>query len=256
MISVLVPTLDSETTLAATLSALVPAVVEGLVREVIIIDGGSHDRTLRIAEQSGAIVVQSAPGRGRQIAAGARHARGSWLMVLHADTVLDPGWLKDAASFMEKVDTGKRPPGAAAFRFALDDDGLPPRILEWLVALRANLFKRPYGDQGLLIPKSLYDGLGGIRSIPIMEDLDFVSRLGGRRLSVLRTAAVTSASRYRANGYLRRILRNQYCLLLYVLGRPIDEIASVYSPPRRSDTATADSFIATGLPVEGEKDRG
>ena len=100
MISVVIPTLDAEAGLTATLSALVPATVQGLVREVVIADGGSEDGTSEIADIAGAEFVVSEKGRGTQLAAGADHARSDWLLFLHADTVLQSGWEREAATFM------------------------------------------------------------------------------------------------------------------------------------------------------------
>src|SRR5262245_19218454 len=119
MISVVIPTLNAEPSLAATLTSLVPGAVDGVVRQVIIVDGGSSDRTLRIAEDAGADVVRAERGRGAQLQAGAAAARFPWLLFLHADTVLDPGWEREASTFIERIDIGQRPPAAAAFRFAL-----------------------------------------------------------------------------------------------------------------------------------------
>ena len=93
MISVIIPTLNAEEHLARTLAALVPGAVEGLVREVIIADGGSRDGTRAIAEATGCEFVSGAAGRGRQLAAGARMARSGWLLFLHADTVPGEGWI-------------------------------------------------------------------------------------------------------------------------------------------------------------------
>ena len=107
MISVVIPTLNAEATLGGTLSALVPAAVDGLVREVIVVDGGSGDRTKEIVDQAGARLLVERPERGRQLAAGAARARFPWLLFLHADTVLEPGWEREAAGFMERVDTGE-----------------------------------------------------------------------------------------------------------------------------------------------------
>jgi hypothetical protein len=129
---------------------------------------------------------------------------------------------------MEAVDTGERPPAAAAFRFALDDHGLRPRLLEGLVALRCALLRLPYGDQGLLMPKSLYAEVGGYPAHPLMEDVGLVLQLGRRRIALLRTRAVTSAARYRRDGYLRRSLRNLACLALFFLRAPQSVIARVY----------------------------
>lgn len=231
MISVVIPTLDAEATLPDTLSALIPATVEGLVRQVVVVDGGSTDRTREIADAAGAEVVSAKPGRGGQLSLGAARTRHPWLLFLHADTVLDPGWEREAAHFMERVDANRIRPSAAAFRFALDDEGIAPRCLEGLVRLRC-LLGLPYGDQGLLIPRRLYDKVGGYRELPVMEDLDLVRRVGRRCLRLLRTRAVTSAQRYRRDGYLRRALRNQMCLLLYALNVPAARISQFYDGAR------------------------
>lgn len=229
MITVILPTLDAEAGLAAALTALVPATVEGLVREVVIADGGSGDRTLEIADQAGATIVRSSRGRGHQMAAGAREARMPWLLFLHADTVLAPGWEREAAAFIDRVEAGQRPLAAAAFRFALDDLGFKPRLIEAGVSLRCTLFRLPYGDQGLLIPARLYKALGGFRELPLMEDVDLVRRLGRGRMVMLRSQAVTSAIRYRRDGYLRRAARNLTCLALFYLRVPTRVIARLYN---------------------------
>jgi rSAM/selenodomain-associated transferase 2 len=226
MISVVIPTLNAEASLPDTLSALIPAAVEGLVREVVIVDAGSADSTRQIADAAGAEVVDASPSRGGQLVAGAACAKHPWLLFLHADTVLDVGWEREVSHFMERVDSGRTRPAAAAFRFALDDEGLAPRCLEGLVGLRCALLRLPYGDQGLLVPRRLYDKVGGYRELPVMEDLDLVRRLG--TVKMLRTRAVTSAQRYRREGYLRRALKNQMCLVLYALRVPAARISQFY----------------------------
>lgn len=229
MISVIIPTLDAEMGLAKTLGALVPAAVDGLIREVIIIDGGSADRTAAIADDAGATFIVRTGGRGHQLAAGARRAKFSWLLFLHADTVLERGWEREAAGFMAAVDAGKRTLGAAAFRFGLDDTGARARMLEQLVALRCALFRLPYGDQGLLIPRLLYDQIGGFSPHPVMEDVDIVRRLKRRRLSMLRSRAVTDAHKFSEVGYLRRSASNLSCLSLYFMGVSTGRIDRIYS---------------------------
>ncbi len=228
MISAIIPTLNAEATLGPTLAALVPAAVDGLIREVIVVDGGSTDRTGQIADGAGATLMTCPPGRGPQLAAGAAAARFPWLLFLHADTVLEPGWERHASTFMERVDTGAAPPAAAAFRFALDDTGLRPRLLESLVALRCGVLRLPYGDQGLLLPRTLYDEIGGFRPLPLMEDVDIVCRLGRRRLRMLHARAVTSAARFRQAGYTRRSARNLLCVAMYGLGVPMSAIQRLY----------------------------
>src|SRR5437870_3580757 len=103
MISVIIPTLNAERCLAETLAALVPAAVDGLIREVIVVDGGSGDRTAAIVDAAGADLMRGSGGRGNQLAAGAARARFSWLLFLHADTALTPGWEREARQFMERV---------------------------------------------------------------------------------------------------------------------------------------------------------
>jgi rSAM/selenodomain-associated transferase 2 len=227
MISAVIPTLNSEATLGATLEALIPAVVDGLIREVIIADGSSSDRTLKVADQSGAHVISSKPGRGLQLQAGAAAAKMPWLLFLHADTVLDPGFER-VDHHIEQIAREARPEQAAAFRFRLDDSRFAARIVEAGVELRSTVLKLPYGDQGLLISRALYNEVGGFHAQPIMEDVDLIRRLGRKRVQILNARATTSAERYRREGYLRRILRNQRCLLMYAMGASPERIAQHY----------------------------
>jgi rSAM/selenodomain-associated transferase 2 len=225
MISVVMPTLNAAPFLPLTLAPLVPAVAEGLVRELIIVDGGSGDNTLAIAEDVGARVVTTARGRGRQLAAGAAAARGEWLLFLHADTALDDDWRRDAARFIERTGARER---AAAFRFAFDDDAPAARRAAWWVRLRCRVLALPYGDQGLLISRSFYDALGGYRDLPLMEDVDIVRRIGRQRLTILDACAVTSAEKYRRDGYGRRARRNLWLLARYLMGADPAELAKAY----------------------------
>ena len=124
MISVVIPTLNSEAGLAATLTSLVPAAVDGLVREAIVVDGGSTDRTLEITDHAGADIVKAEAGRGTQLRAGAARARFPWLLFLHPDTELEAGWEREVSQFIDRVEAGRRRDTAAVFRFAVDDEGV------------------------------------------------------------------------------------------------------------------------------------
>jgi len=229
MISVIVPTLDAEAGLPATLAALVHAAADGLVREVIVSDGGSRDQTLAIADAMGCTIVSGARGRGTQIAAGVAAARGPWLLVLHADTVLTEGWEREVRHFVEAVERSDPSHArAAAFGFALDSFARRARLLEAMVALRCLVFRLPYGDQGLLVSKRFLEALGGYRPIPLMEDVDIVRRIGRRRIAIFGTKAVTSPARYERDGYARRVLRNLSCLAMYFAGVAPERIARRY----------------------------
>jgi rSAM/selenodomain-associated transferase 2 len=229
MISVVIPTLNAETGLAAALTALVPAVVDGIVREVIVVDGGSVDKTLQIADQAGADIVKATVAcRGAQLAAGALKARQPWILFLHADTVLDDGWIREVSTFIDRVNAGQRPHAVGTFGFALDDIGLRARLLEWGVSLRCALFRLPYGDQGLLISKQFYLEVGGYRDMPLMEDVDFIRRVPRDRRIQFRTKAVTSALRYKRDGYAKRVAKNLTCLTLFYFRAPAALIARIY----------------------------
>ncbi len=86
----------------------------------------------------------------------------------------------------------------------------------------------PYGDQGLLISRRLFDEIGGYNDLPIMEDIDMIRRLGRRRITFFNTMAITSAERYKRDGYISRSLRNQLCLALYGAGFPVSKIVRFY----------------------------
>jgi len=225
MISVVIPTLNAERTLARCLAALVGPAMRRVVREVIIVDGGSADATSAIAEESGARLIVTPPGRGGQLRAGAEAAKNGWLLFLHADTVLDDTWEREAGRFIARENAAEK---AAVFAFALDDTSLRARALERLVGLRCRLFALPYGDQGLLISQHLYNNIGGIKDMPLMEDVECMRRTGRKRLVFLRTPAVTSAARYRNNGYIFRPLKNLSILTLYALGVPPRVLVKLY----------------------------
>jgi rSAM/selenodomain-associated transferase 2 len=223
MISVIIPTLHAARHLPATFLSIFDAAVDGFVSEVIVSDGGSEDATLKIAEDAGATVIVGERGRGQQLRAGAEAARKPWLLFLHADTTLERGWAEEVKTFM--MNGGD---SAAAFRFRLADSGFQPRLFESAVALRCRFFALPYGDQGLLISRKLYDAVGGFAPIPLMEDVDFVRRLGRRRIAMLKTGAVTSAERFRRDGYVRRSLSNLSCLMSYYRGVSPERLAERY----------------------------
>ncbi len=215
MISVVIPTLNDERSLVPTLAALVPAVVDGLVQEAILADGGSTDDTRVIADAAGAQLIDAPRGRATQLRAGAALAKGDWLLFLPAGTALEPGWAEEARSFMERVESGRRRQGAACFRFALDEDGFGARLVERLVRLRGVLVARPHRDQGILIARQHYERLG---------------RRGLKRSEIvtLESRGLASGERYRRDGYFAGGLRNAGHALLHFLAAPARALARRY----------------------------
>lgn len=222
----MIPTLDAAAELPGALAALAGSGQgAGLIREVIVSDGGSRDDTVSVAKTNGGRVVAGPRGRGLQLIAGAAAASGDWLLFLHADCRLMPGWERAVSEYIEA-------PGAVGhagyFGFALDDPSPAARRLERIVAWRCRVWGLPYGDKGLLIARTLYDAMGGFAPLPLMEDVNFVRRLGRRRLVAIPAGISTSARRYRQEGYWRRPLRNLLCLSLYFAGVPPARIARLY----------------------------
>ena len=212
-LSIIIPTLNAAALLPGTLAAL------GTRSEIIVADGGSSDATVAIAAAAGAGIISALRGRGSQLAAGIAAATQPWLLLLHADTRL-------AANWRAAIDIPASQAGY--FRFVLDSDDPAARRLERLVAWRNRTLKLPYGDQGLLLHRDLLRAVGGIKPLPLMEDVDLVRRLGRDRLVPLAADAVTSAHKWQAEGYLRRSARNLLCLSLWFAGVPPGLIVRIY----------------------------
>jgi len=224
MLSIIMPTLNSASHLPDTLNALVPGALSGLVKELIVVDGGSTDDTIVMADAAGANIITSEKGRGQQLLKGSGPAKSEWLLFLHADTVLADGWVDEVSRFIKDNNTQK----AAVFQLAFDDQRKRARILELIVRLRCALLALPYGDQGLLISRHLYDEIGGFKPLVLMEDVDIIGRIGRSRLHYFQTRAITSAERYKREGYFARMLRNAKCLILWFAGVSPEKILEKY----------------------------
>ncbi|MEM9432660.1 MAG: TIGR04283 family arsenosugar biosynthesis glycosyltransferase [Pseudomonadota bacterium] len=223
--SVVIPTLNAARHLPETLNALMPGLADGMIRELIISDGGSGDGTRELARDVGAVLVDGAPGRGGQLARGAQVAKADWLVFLHADTHLPPDWPGALAVHAET-----QPQTAAVFRLRFRARGVLPRLVAGFANLRSQVFGLPYGDQGLVISRALYERVGGYRDQPLMEDVAISQALKGR-IRILPLYVETGAERYVEGGWLRRGARNLMTLTRYLCGADPIKLAQRYHKP-------------------------
>ena len=225
LLSIIIPTRNEEAHIERTLLPLlsVPNV------EVLVADGGSEDATVEIAQNLGVRVLQTRPGRGRQMNAAAAQARGEVLLFLHADTRLPAEFQKQAREVLEQGAI------AGAFRLRIDERGRLLRIVEWGANFRSRVLQMPYGDQTLFLKAETFYQLGGFQNWPLMEDYEFCRRL--RRHGKIRlapAAVMTSARRWRRLGAIRTTLRNQLCVAGYLAGISPQRLAQWYATGKRS----------------------
>ena len=219
-ISIIIPALNEAEAIGPTLESAAGAPAT----ELIVADGGSKDATAEIARSCGATVVSSPPGRARQMNVGAQVARGEYLLFLHADTRLPPGYEQEMRRVLDL-------PGVAAGAFALEIAGAAwgLRLVERAANLRSRLFQLPYGDQGLFLRAELFRSLGGFPELPLMEDLELARLLRRRgRVATSPLPVLTSARRWESLGVVRVTLLNQFFLLAYLLGMPPRRLANWY----------------------------
>jgi rSAM/selenodomain-associated transferase 2 len=219
-ISIIIPTLNSETDLYETLGSLFEGIENELIRELIISDGGSTDKTKSIAHEVGAVLIEGCCGRGLQISKGVDKSRSDWILILHADTSLSLDW---SVSLLKKIDRN------FAYYFKLKFKSKSPfaRILEYWVQIRSKFLGLPYGDQGLLIHRDLLNTLGGFPKIALMEDIALARQLKGKT-KPLDILANTSAEKYHKNGWLRQSAINFFLLIQYLLGKDPHQLFKFY----------------------------
>ncbi|MFK7940572.1 MAG: TIGR04283 family arsenosugar biosynthesis glycosyltransferase [Roseovarius sp.] len=222
-LSVVIPTLNAADALPACLGTLIEGVDAGLVRELILSDGGSTDATPQIASEVGAQLITGPASRGGQLRRGAQAAAGEWLLFVHADSQVPPGWAALVQAHMTQT-TADTP---AYFKLRFDQRGFAPRWVAGWANLRARLFRLPYGDQGLLVSRAAYDAAGGYRDIALMEDVTLARALRPAPVA-LPGVITTSADKYQRDGWLKRGGRNLSLLLRYGLGADPDALARRY----------------------------
>ena len=215
LVSIAIPVLRDTVELEGLLAALAADAVGDCV-EVVVVSGDATDRSLDALRTRYPAVRwrTSAVGRWRQMNAAAAEAAGRWLLFVHADARLDPGWLDEirAADARDEVVGG-------AFRFTLDSPRRVARFIEWGVAKRVAWLALPYGDQALFVRRAVFEALEGYRALPLMEDVDLIRRLGRRgSLWFSRVPVRVSARRWERDGWLRRSALNVTLVTLYLAG--------------------------------------
>lgn len=223
-ISVVIPARNAVQQLPGCLAALFPGVEAGLVREVIVSSVASNDtRTREITEAAGAIWVEGPEGRGPQLRTGAAHARGDWLLFLHADSWLSTDWISAVTHHLDN-----HPDKAGAFQLAFRSKLRRARIVAALTNWRARTLRLPYGDQGLLISRKLYDTLGGFEPVALMEDVIMIRKIGRGRLVELPAVAATAGEKQARDGWFLRSIRNMWLVLRFRLGADPAVLAKAY----------------------------
>lgn len=223
-VSVIIPVLNEEKTIAATLCALISL----QPHEIIVVDGGSRDQSREICQQFGAQVLSSERGRGRQMNYGARHASGDVLLFLHADTQLPDSAFKDVVEALSDARClGGR------FDVELEGGHWMLKIVGGLINYRSRATKVGTGDQAIFVRREVFMRLGGYPDIPLMEDIALcrlLKRLGG--IACLRSRVVTSGRRWEIDGVWRTIFRMWMLKFLYLAGVSPARLKQFYADTR------------------------
>ena len=225
-ISVIVPTLNEALQLPHTLSHIQLSSGD----ELIVVDGGSRDRTVSIARRFTSAVLTGPVGRAQQMNCGASRAQGDILLFLHADTLLPPQGLAAVRQAMRSSDVVG---GAFCLAFVPSTPAL--RVVAWGTNLRARYGRLPYGDQALFVRRPLFWHLGGYDHVPFLEDVKLVQALRRQGLFVILPDRVqTSSRRWLQDGVVYTTLRNNVLMALYFCGVSPTTLKRWYRSRRRS----------------------
>ena len=221
-ISIIIPTINEASNLPLLLSDLSSIQKEG---EIIIVDSGSEDKTIDIANIYGAkVFISKERNRGLQLDIGAKNSKGEWLIFLHADTRLTHDWFKKINSFLKGNKNS-----IYYFEFKINHKKIIYRVLEILVNFRSKFFKQPYGDQGLIIHRTTYFKNNGFRKIPLMEDVDFLRRLNKKKdLKQLNLPIFTSSRKWERTNIFLQALKNWNLRRRWIRGESTKSIYSDY----------------------------
>ena len=221
-ISIIIPTINEASNLPLLLSDLSSIQKEG---EIIIVDSGSKDKTIDVANIYGAkVFISKERNRGLQLDIGAKNSKGEWLIFLHADTRLTHDWFKKINSFLKGNKNN-----IYYFEFKINHKKIIYRVLEILVNFRSKFFKQPYGDQGLIIHRTTYFKNNGFRKIPLMEDVDFLRRLNYKKdLKQLNVPIFISSRKWERTNIFLQAIKNWQFRRRWLKGESLKSIYSDY----------------------------
>ena len=220
-LSIIIPTLNESKNLPLLLSDLAE---NNFDSEILIVDSLSKDKTKDIALIYGASFYKvQKKNRGFQLNYGAEKARGDWILFLHADSRLNKSWSKEIQYLIMKKSRF-----IYYFKFKVNNKLFTYRILELFVNLRCFLFKSPYGDQGLLINKEIFNNYGGYKDIPLMEDFDFIRRINRKNLVALKNSIYTSSRKWRKVNIILQAIYNWKLRRMWIKGVSLNEIYKKY----------------------------
>ena len=221
-ISIIIPTINEANNLPLLLSDLSIIQKEG---EIIVVDCGSDDKTIDIANIYGAKVYKAKErNRGLQLDMGANNSKGEWLIFLHADTRLTNDWFRKINSILN----GDKD-YIFYFKFKINNKKIIYRVLEILVNFRSQYFKKPYGDQGLIIHRNTYFKNDGFRKIPLMEDVDFLRRLNKKKdLKQLNLPIFISSRKWERTNIFLQAIKNWHFRRRWLKGESTKSIYSEY----------------------------
>ena len=221
-VSIIIPTINEANNLPLLLSDLSLIQREG---EIIIVDCGSEDKTIDVANIYGATIYKSKEkNRGLQLDIGAKHSKGDWLIFLHADTRLTHDWFRKINSVLKRKKNY-----IYYFKFKINHKKIIYRFLEVLVNFRSQFFKQPYGDQGLIIQRTTYFENNGFRKIPLMEDIDFLRRLNNKKiLKQLNLPIFISSRKWERTNIFLQAIKNWHFRRRWLKGESLKSIYSDY----------------------------
>lgn len=203
--------LDEESAIAATLDAIRIGAPEA---EIVVVDGGSTDRSVEIARPQCEKLIEGPRGRARQMNSGASSASGDTLVFVHADTIVPTSFARDIeAALADTRLVGGR------FDVAFDIGGPAYDVIATMISLRSRLMRSATGDQAIFVRREVFERLGGFPDIELCEDVDFVRRMRrAGRIACLRSRIVTSARRWQRDGVVRTVVRMWIIKSLFLAG--------------------------------------